>query len=149
MEELSPVDALVQLSFRVQGVLAEAGATHQLSLTQMRMLGVLRGRRPGMAELARYLGLDKSSATGLVDRAAKRGLVQRSAAKHDGRGVTVELTDAGRELAARVESVVADELAALTAGLSSLQQRRLTELASKVVAGASAEAARTSAGSPR
>src|SRR3954462_10769404 len=71
------VDVLVQLSFLVQGVLGRIAAEHDLSLTQVRLLGILRDRRPGMLELARHLGLDKSSMTGLVARAEKRGLVRR------------------------------------------------------------------------
>ncbi|GHF33280.1 hypothetical protein FHX82_005262 [Amycolatopsis bartoniae] len=48
-------------------------AEHELSVVQLRLLGVLRDRRPGMLELGAHLGLDKSSMTGLVSRAEKRG----------------------------------------------------------------------------
>ena len=65
------VDALVQLSFLVQSVLTKAAAGHALTLPQVRLLGILRDREPGMQQLARHLGLDKSSVTGLVDRAER------------------------------------------------------------------------------
>lgn len=72
-EDLGLVDALAQLSFLVQNALAELAGEHDLSITQTRLLGILRDREPTMNELGRHLGLDKSSITGLVDRAQRRG----------------------------------------------------------------------------
>src|SRR6201999_1588681 len=76
-EELSGVDGLAQLSFLIQNTLARRAAAQGLSLIQTRLLGVLRDREPTMNELAALLELDKSSITGLVDRAERRGLVAR------------------------------------------------------------------------
>jgi len=45
------VDALAQLSFLVQGALAEIAAQHDLSIIQTRLLGVLRDREPTMNEI--------------------------------------------------------------------------------------------------
>jgi MarR family transcriptional regulator, lower aerobic nicotinate degradation pathway regulator len=75
--DLGLVDALAQLSFVVQGALGQVAAAHDLSIVQARLLGILRDRRPTIKELARFLQLDKSSVTGLVDRAEERGLVRR------------------------------------------------------------------------
>lgn len=130
------VDALVPLSFLVQGVLGEAAVEQGISLPQLRLLGVLRDRQPGMQELARHLGLDKSSMTGLVDRAERRGLVRRVPAPHDGRGVQVALTEEGRGLVARCADEVGRRVEALAAGLSAGQRRQLSRLASAVVADA-------------
>src|ERR1700755_3388726 len=105
------IDAVVQLSFAVQGVLGELAAEHDLSVTQLRLMAILRDREPAMLERARHLGLEKSSVSGLIDRAAKRGLVQRLAAPDDGRGVRVALTDAGRALASEVEGWVTERRA--------------------------------------
>ena len=63
-------DALVELSFLIQATLARLAAEHDVSLTQVRLLGILRDREPGIVELAGVLNLDKSSVSGLVDRAA-------------------------------------------------------------------------------
>ena len=49
------VDALAQSAFVVMGALTRIGAEHELSLTQLRVLGILRDRTPRMAELADYL----------------------------------------------------------------------------------------------
>src|SRR5580692_5577878 len=72
------IDALVTTSFATMAVLNRIAAQHDLSLTQVRVLAILRDRRVKMSELADYLGLDKSTITGLVDRAEKRGLLQRA-----------------------------------------------------------------------
>ena len=66
------------------------------------MLGILRDRRPRVTELAAYLGLDKSTMSGLLDRAERRGLVARGKNPHDGRAVDVYLTPAGHELTQRL-----------------------------------------------
>src|SRR4051795_9293586 len=100
------VDAVVQLSFAVQGVLGRVAAAHDLSITQLRLLAILRDRDPGMLELARHLGLSKSSVTGLIDRAERRGLVTRSATPADGRGVRVALGPHGRRLTEELEEQV-------------------------------------------
>ena len=55
-----------------------------------------------MNELARLLELDKSSITGLVDRAERRGLVDRVPSPADGRAVLVRLTHEGRSLVSQV-----------------------------------------------
>ncbi|MET7994692.1 MarR family transcriptional regulator [Amycolatopsis sp. NPDC005232] len=134
--DLGIVDGLAQLSFLVQGELAHVAAEHGLSLAQLRLLGILRDRTPGMQELARHLELDKSSTTGLVTRAERRGLVQRTPAPHDGRGVLVSLTPEGHALAREGEAEVGRRLVALTAGLTEVQRSRLAQLASFVVAAA-------------
>ena len=96
--ELNPADGLAQLSFLIQGILERRAREHDLSVVQIRLLGVLRDRTPTMNELARLLGLDKSSVTGLVDRAERRGLVMRVPSAADRRAVLVSLTDHGRSL---------------------------------------------------
>src|SRR6201986_2955856 len=96
--ELDPVDGLAQLSFVITGMLERRAAEHDLSVAATRLLGVLRDREPTMQELARFLDLDKSSVTGLVDRAERRGLVTRVPSPADRRSVHVTLTADGRGL---------------------------------------------------
>jgi DNA-binding MarR family transcriptional regulator len=97
-DELDPFDAVAQLSFAVQTLLGDIAAAHELSITQLRLLGILRDREPAMLDLARHLNLEKSSVTGLIDRAQRRGLVERTTAPHDGRAIHVRLTAEGRRL---------------------------------------------------
>ena len=88
------IDALVMTSFATMAVLTRVAAEHDLSLTQLRLLAILRDRRLTMSELTGYLGLDKSTVSGLVDRAEKRGLLQRAPNPRDGRSVDVLITRA-------------------------------------------------------
>jgi DNA-binding MarR family transcriptional regulator len=136
-DELDLVDAVVQLSFAVQAVLGRLAAAHELSITQLRLLAILRDREPGVLELARHLGLEKSSVSGLIDRAERRGLVARGAAPADGRGVRVALTGDGRRLAQQVDAEAAAEFAALLAPVPARERARLTRLAAAVVNGRS------------
>ena len=131
--DLGIVDGLVQLSFAVQAVLVRVASTSGLTLLQARLLGVLRDRQAGMAELAHLLELDKSSTTGLIDRATGRGLVRRVPVPEDGRAVRVVLTDEGHRLAEVLGMEVARQVEAVTAGLSATNRRRLSLLASQVV----------------
>jgi len=132
-EDLGVVDALVQLSFKVQELLGEVAGKHDLSLVQVRLLGILRDRKPGMFALATFLGLDKSSVTGLVTRAERRGFVRRFGRENDRRAVHVALTAAGQKLVGLVEKQMGRELAKLVAGLDEVETKQLASLASRVV----------------
>ncbi|GAA2378892.1 MarR family transcriptional regulator [Dactylosporangium salmoneum] len=122
------LDALVRSSFQVMGVLTRVGAEHDLSLTQLRVLGILRDRRLRMTELAAYLGLDKSTMSGLVDRAEQRGLLARGKNPKDGRIVDVFMTPAGLELAERVQEQIRRVLEPAIGRLDSRQREHLASL---------------------
>lgn len=64
---------------------------------QQMVLGLLDEPRP-MGELAQHMHCDNSNITGIVDRLAERGLVERRAAAGDRRIKLVALTTAGEEL---------------------------------------------------
>jgi DNA-binding MarR family transcriptional regulator len=96
------IDALVRNTFQVTAVLTRISAENDLSLTQLRVLGILRDRRLRVTELAAYLGLDKSTMSGLIDRAERRGLLARGKNPYDGRAVDVYMTPAGHELTQRL-----------------------------------------------
>jgi DNA-binding MarR family transcriptional regulator len=134
-DDLGLVDSVVQLSFAVHGILGAIAAEYDLSITQVRMLGILRDREPGMLELARFLSLEKSSVTGLVDRAEQRGLVARVRDAHDGRGFRVQLTPHGHEAARAFSARVEGEIASLFAGIPTAERTRLSRTASRVIAG--------------
>jgi len=129
------VDALAQSGFVVMGVLSRVAAEHQVSLTQMRVLGILRDRRLRMAELADFLGLERSTLSGLVDRAEERGLLRRRRSAADGRVVEVSMTPAGRRLARRAHAQVRRELAAETDRLDASERRTLTRILERMLDG--------------
>jgi MarR family transcriptional regulator, lower aerobic nicotinate degradation pathway regulator len=127
------VDSLVQLSFLIQAVLGRVAARYDLSIIQVRLLGVLRGREPGMLELAAYLNIDKSSLSGLVDRAQERGLVRRIKVPADQRAVHVGLTARGKELAAKFAGEVEERLLGLVEVLDADERRQISALAMQIV----------------
>src|ERR1700722_9837113 len=110
VEDLGVVDGLVQLSFAVQAIVGGVTARYDSSIIQTRLLGALRDRELSMAQVARLLNLDKSSATGLVDRAESKGYVRRSTTVEDGRSIRVALTPDGRRIVNRVAAEIAREL---------------------------------------
>jgi MarR family transcriptional regulator, lower aerobic nicotinate degradation pathway regulator len=132
--DLGLVDALAQLTFAVQTALSRVAAEHGLSIPSARLLGIVRDRQPTIGELATFLELDKSSVTGLVDRAAERGLVARTASPLDRRSVRVSITAAGREVIDRGAADFEAEIALLVADLPPAQRSRLSVIASRVVA---------------
>jgi DNA-binding MarR family transcriptional regulator len=111
------VDLLVETSFAIVAVVTRVGAEHDLSLTLVRMLGILRDRTLRMAELADYLGLERSTVSGLIDRAERLGLVLRRSHSRDARATEVLLTEQGHELARVATGEVAARIAPIVAGL--------------------------------
>jgi DNA-binding MarR family transcriptional regulator len=114
-------------------VLNRVGAENDLSLTQLRVLGILRDRRLGMTALADYLGLDKSTMTGLVDRAERRGLLRRTPSPADRRAVEVSITPEGGELAERLAAAVRRSLSARTGKLGVGDRQRLQTLLERLL----------------
>jgi DNA-binding MarR family transcriptional regulator len=125
-------DSLVQVSFAVTAALSRVAAEQDLSLTQLRVLGILRDREPTMAELATYLGLERSTVSGLIDRAAQRGLVHKKTDPTDGRSVRVSLTAEARRLTSRVVAEIGELMTPLSDRLSPGDQKRLTALLGKM-----------------
>lgn len=128
------LDALVQTAFEVIGVVTRVAAANDLSLTQLRVLAILRDREPMMSELADHLGLDRSSVSGLVDRASRRGLVARIPAEEDRRSSRVALTSSGRELAASGEHAIHAGIEPFLAGLRPEDRTALAGLLESLLA---------------
>jgi DNA-binding MarR family transcriptional regulator len=129
------VDALAQAAFMTMAVLTKVAADCDLSLTQLRVLAILRDRRPRMTALAEYLGLEKSTLSGLVDRAERRGLLERAPSTADRRAVEVFLSPAGAELADHLFAHVERSLYPMTSNLTPSEQRRLQTLIERMLPG--------------
>lgn len=127
------VDLLARSAFATMGVLTRLAAENDLSLTQLRVLAILRDRRLLMGELAHHLGLEKSTLTGLVVRAERRGLLQRAPNEADRRAVDVFLGLEGRALAERLTAEVARRLDPLTGNLTRVERDRLRLLLAKMI----------------
>lgn len=127
------VDALGQAAFTTMGALTDLAADAGLSLTQLRVLAILRDRRLRIGDLAEYLGLEKSTMTGLVARASTKGLLARVPNADDARAVDVVLTDRGHEVAAALEDAMRRALLPLTEKLPAPDRRRLRELLERLL----------------
>lgn len=122
------IDALAQAAYTVMAVLNRVGAEYDLSLTQLRVMGILRDRRLRITALAEHLGLEKSTMTGLVDRAEKRGLLARAPSATDGRAVEVFITPQGEALVGPVYGRVVELLTPLIGRLRPAERRQLQAL---------------------
>ena len=132
--DLALVDALASSAFVVMGVLTRIAAENDMSLTQLRALGILRDRRPRMAQLAEFLGLDRSTMSGLIERAEGRGLVQRVPNAEDRRAVDVVMTAAGLELADVLAADVRRALAPITERIDPSRRAVLVEELTRMLA---------------
>lgn len=115
---LDDADVLVQVSRLVQGAFARIADLHKLTPLQGRLLCVLAQGPRGMTELARCCGVEKAALTGLVDRAERRGLAERTPVPGDRRALRVTLTEAGRRSAAAFHAQVTAELDQLLSPLA-------------------------------
>ena len=108
-----------------------------LSLVHLHVLAVLDEEGPiPMRALAESLDVSQASATGIVDRMEQRGLVERRREDTDRRVIRVASTAAGRELlagiaaqrrghlAAVLDELTDDELAALLLGARAVRRAR-------------------------
>jgi DNA-binding MarR family transcriptional regulator len=131
---IGPATGLVRLTFLVHSLYAEVGRGCDLTVAQAQMLCSLTDRSVGMAELSGLLGLERSSLTGLVDRAEQRGLVVREADPHDRRAVKVTLTPAGADAAHRFHDQLTSRLELLLDGLPTTERDRFARTLSRIVA---------------
>jgi DNA-binding MarR family transcriptional regulator len=105
--------ALVAMAARS---LADVG--EEVTLTQYRSLVVIASRGPqGVASLAEAVAVTSPTASRLVDRLVRKGLVRRRGDPHDRRQVRVALTETGQALVDHVSERRRHEIAALLASI--------------------------------
>jgi len=118
--EGSVLDAVVTASRALVAMAARslADAGEEVTLTQYRSLVVLASRGPqGIAELADTVAVTAPTASRLVDRLVRKGLVRRRTDRSDRRHVRIALTLAGRELVDLVTERRRHEMASLLASI--------------------------------
>jgi DNA-binding MarR family transcriptional regulator len=90
-------DAFAQAVRRARGTQSQS-PEEALTLSQYALLQALSGRETArVRELAIEAGITPSTATRILDALERRAIVSRSRSADDRRGVTVRLTDLGRE----------------------------------------------------
>jgi DNA-binding MarR family transcriptional regulator len=127
--------ALIRLCFVVQRIFGGVSRRYGLTPQHAQLLGVLAHGPVGMAELGEVLNLEKSSLSGLIDRAEDRALVVRVRDETDRRTCHVSLTGSGTELAVRFRDDVSRELNALAADLPESTRQRLIAAIWEILSG--------------
>ncbi len=131
--DVSPMAVIGRLSRLARLVDVELGKTfaaHDLDRASFDVLATLRRSAPPHrltpTELMRASMVTSGAVTQRLDRLEARGLVVRAPNEHDGRGVVVALTDAGREL---IDRTLPDHLATENRLLGALSRQERTALA--------------------
>lgn len=132
--QIDAAAGLVQLTSLVQGIYARVSERHDLTPVQAKLLCVLLDGPRGMAELAHCFGVEKAALTGLMDRAERRGLAQRSPVPADRRALQVTLTDTGHRAAAAFHAEVSAELSRLISPLASHDREHFRCTMAKIIA---------------
>ena len=117
---------------------------HDLTHAQwVPLFKLAHGECSTVAELARTLQSDPGAMTRALDRLEAKGLVARVRSSEDRRVVNLELTDAGREVAAVVPAVLAEVLNLHLAGFSQEEWRALLSMLKRMRANGDALRAAT------
>jgi DNA-binding MarR family transcriptional regulator len=134
----TPLDVLL-LIFRVQGQLASlvASESRAFNLTPTEALALITLARDSspVSGIARAVGIRPNGASVLVDRLRERRLVRRQRSRRDNRVVTVDLTDAGRELATTLTAKAADQLRFALSGFTPGEREQLATMLRQLATG--------------
>ncbi|MEY9777476.1 DNA-binding MarR family transcriptional regulator [Arthrobacter sp. MW3 TE3886] len=134
-------ESLFRAQVAVMRKLQAAPAFKALALNEYDVLFTLSRCPSGwlrLNELNDNVLLSQSSLSRLVERLDKRGLVERTPAPEDGRGILIRLTDAGRDLQKQIGREHVRDIAALVGpALSAAEQQELLRLTEKLRAAVS------------
>lgn len=95
-----------------------------ISIPQLLCLGYLNGCSDYQAshgELTRFLHLNSSTVTGIVNRLQKKGLIARLPKKEDKRVTTIALTDSGAKVLEQTPDLLHEKLSAHLSRFSEAQ----------------------------
>ena len=136
----TPVDCpcvnTLLLTFQAQGRLSNllAAESRAFDLTPSEALALITLARDSspVSGIARAVGIRPNGASVLVDRLKERKLVRRTRSRRDNRVVTVDLTDAGREIAEALTKKAATQMAFALTGLNDAQREQLVGMLRQV-----------------
>lgn len=121
------VTAQAMLLERIEAALAQNDLPPLAWYDVLWILENAEGGQQRMHDLARKAVISRSNVTRLTDRMEKAGLVVRAECREDGRGTTCRLTDAGRQMRARMWPVYREQIGALFG--SQIDEREATSVA--------------------
>lgn len=120
------VNEFAQTIGRLVRHMRAAAAQHELSLTEIAVLGRLGRHGPATtAELARAEGMRPQSMSAAVAALEERGLVERKPHPTDGRQVNIALTEKGTAVRNSAKDLKRAWLAQATAGLDEEERQAL------------------------
>lgn len=125
---------LVGLSVLIQRRYAQICADHDLTPAQAQLLCMVKDRPLGMSQLARVMGLAKNGLSGLVDRAEKRGLVQRETLEHDRRAIALSVTPLGQQTVDALFADVNKRLPDILDSISAAERQAADQLLNAIAA---------------
>ncbi len=97
------------------------------------------GEASSTGALARAVHLSGPTVTGLLDRLAKRGLVERARSGNDRRSVTITITPQGEEVMAAAPSLLQDRFRAELARVEDWEQTMILAMLQRIAAMMDAE----------
>ena len=105
----------------------ELNKIYNISSAQLNCLLALYENGPlPLSQISKYILVNSSTVTGIVDRLEQKGLVQRKRVSSDRRVITVELLQTGRLLAQNAPPPIQQKL---MDGLNKLTQEQIAEMA--------------------
>jgi DNA-binding MarR family transcriptional regulator len=116
------LDEMTNWSPKDRGGVFKNWHRHALSLVHLNVLTELEAEGPlSMRRLAEAMDVSDASATGIVDRMEKRGLVERRHGVDDRRVVLVHPTDAGRQVFTSIAAHRREGLSQILAELTAVE----------------------------
>lgn len=129
-------ESLFRAQVAVMRELQAAPAFRNLAVNEYDVLFTLSRCPSGwlrLNELNDHVLLSQSSLSRLVERLEKRGLLERTPAPKDGRGILIRLTEEGRDLQKQIGREHVRDIAALVVpALTDAEQRELLRLTAKL-----------------
>ena len=101
----------------------------------MVVIGIAHERARTLTEFSAYLGYDSGAMKRLLDRVEEKGMIRRVRSLEDRRSLTLELTDAGRELYPRIMVAVTKVHARTLAGFTAEEVAQFQVFLQRVLAG--------------
>jgi len=105
----------------------ELNKVYNVSAAQLNCLLALHENGPlPPSQIARYILVNSSTVTGIIDRLEDKGLVERVRTSPDRRVVTIELTETGKGLAENAPPPIQQKI---FDGLNKLSERQINQIA--------------------
>jgi DNA-binding MarR family transcriptional regulator len=126
------VERIQKIAWRINRVMDETLAAHDLNKGEWRLLGALRRHGPpyrrSPGQLADEMGLSSGAMTNRLDRMESAGLIRRQRDPNDRRAIEVELTDAGWQAWQTTTDTQAAKEALIASALDATEKEELNRL---------------------